>query len=420
MAANQTTIDFFLGKALAPSELRTAEWSAVPREIRERAFFMAAVEDAEILDQFRGKVEAIVRGEKSESEAAAELNDYLIARGYQPEPGTEGTIKDLRSLRRMRVALQTNVQAARSYGQWARQQGTLAAFPATRYSRGREADVPRDWPARWNAARAATTEVGCTLATGEDDMVALANHPIWTHPEFNEMGSPWTPFAFGSGMMTTPVSRKTAQALGLLDDAPAEMIAPQERSFNETLAATPDVAAQDLRTALAERLQGFALWDRGQGSRVTGEEEDNEAVPRRLIFTDPNGTRPGTVEEIAETIAAPLPVDPITGERFPQLQAEALELFATDPEAFGLRTNRDRWADFGRLVGRVLPNEAERRAFLSRVAEEARRKGTPGWLSRLGRVVGGALDDLFGDPADLPTRATTYAAMLRTILNYLR
>lgn len=351
---HQATLDFLRGKTSAPSELRTAEWLAVPREIRERAFFMAAVEDAEILDKFRAGVEAIARGEKSESEVMAELHDDLKARGYQPAPGQEGTIKDLRSIARMRVALRTNVEAARSYGQWRRQQQALAAFPATRYQRGRQANVPRDWPARWNAARAATAEAGATEATGEHDMVALANHPLWTDPEFNELGSPWTPFAFGSGMMTMPVPRAEAVALGLIPGKAAEgeeadflrgLLKPADRSFNETLATRPAVASQPLRDALADRLRGFAEWDGPV-----------------LRFTDPNGTRPGTAEEVARWITTPLPVDPATREPFPRMQARALVKWAEDHEAFAkdgrkpsIPWDRDLVADLLRSVSRVRP-----------------------------------------------------------------
>lgn len=378
MTPNQATLDFLRGKTSAPSELRTAEWSRVPAEIRERAFFMAAVEDVEILDRFRAEVEAIARGDKSESEAMAEMGDYLTARGYRPLPGQEGTIKDLSTLARQRVALRTNVEAARSYGQWVRQQQALAAFPATRYVRGREAMVPRDWPARWQAALAVVGLEGATPGDSEDDMIALANHPVWSDENFNRLGSPWPPFDFGSGMTTMPVSRREAERLGLLpedDDDSAEaahlrdMLTPQDRSFNETLEARPAVASQPLRDLLAERLRGFAKWD--------GEV---------LRFTDPNGTRPGSVEEIANRVTAPLPLDPATGRPFPSLQADAADEFILDPEEFARLPDRNRWTDFARLLGRapeVFP-PSRRDAILNLLASD---RGTdtepPTWLEKL-------------------------------------
>ncbi len=134
--------------------------------------------------------------------------------------------------------------------------------------------------------------------------------------------------------------------------------------MNETLQVTPAVESQTLRTALADRLQGFA--------------KTSEADPRVLIFTDPNGTRPGEPEEIAEVIATALPVDPSTGERFPQMQAAALDLFAADPETFAEGADRDVCHDFARLVARIAPNEKARRGWLSRLVEESRETGPSG------------------------------------------
>jgi len=349
MNPNQATLDFLRGKTSLPTELRTAELSRLPVEIRERAFFMAGVEDAEILDRFRAEVEAITRGERSESESKALLHDYLKERGYEPLPGQEGTIKDLRTIRRMNVALRTNVEAARSYGQWRRQQDALAAFPATRYVRGREAMVPRDWPAKWQAAMLAQGEAGATPGADEGDMVALANHGVWTDPDFNPLGSPWTPFDFGSGMMLLPVSRREAKELGLLPDPGDEsaeaihlrdMLTPQDRSFNESLQARPAVASQPIRDRVADRLKGFAEW---QGDT--------------LIFTDPNGTRPGTAEEVARWVSRELP------EGFDRLQATALAKWAEDHEVFARASkrkktipwDRDMVEDLLRSVRRVTP-----------------------------------------------------------------
>ncbi|HRQ89183.1 MAG TPA: hypothetical protein PLA50_10310, partial [Bacteroidia bacterium] len=140
--------------------MRTAEWSHVPLEIRERAFFMAAVEDAEILALFQRESRAIAAGESSNDESMRRIRTALEAMGYQPEAGEEGTIHDLRSLRRMRVVLDTNVEMARGHAMWVRAQGSILAFPAWRYIRAAHREVPRDWPGRWAAAREATVLAG--------------------------------------------------------------------------------------------------------------------------------------------------------------------------------------------------------------------------------------------------------------------
>jgi hypothetical protein len=414
-------IDYLSGKISVPSELRTAEWDRVPLWIRERSFFMAGVDDAEILDRFRGESEAIAKGEASESEARLRLRDFLEARGYAPEPGQEGTIKDLRSVERMNVALRTNVESARGWAQWQAQQspGALRAFPARRYHRGRSVQVPRDWKARWKRATAATMPEGAT--DGEGELVALLNHPLWRDREFNRFGMPHTPFDFNSGMTTSPESRTRAKELGLLPrpgdesesaQALRAIMAPAHTGMNEALQARPAVESQALRTALAERLQGFARWEPTRDAARAAEAEEDE-VMTLLVFTDPNGTRPGTPQTIAETIAAPLPVDPGTGERFPQLQADALDLFAEDPTAFAARAETDAWHDFARLMARIAPTETGRRDWLSRLVEESREPLPPGWI---GDIAGALLDrPEWRAAVATPDRVTRFSEMLRVI-----
>lgn len=224
---------------------------------------MSEVADIEILNRFRSGIESIVLGEKSESETMAGLHDFLKAHKYQPQPGQEGTLNDLRTIDRMRLVLRTNVEDARSHGQWARQQFALSAFPAWRYHRCCACETPLDWPSRWNAARSATTPDGATAATGEDDMIALVNHPLWTHSEFNDMGSPWTPFAVGSGMMTTPKSRNAAMVLGLLpdtgDDSPRAvrlraMLIPRQRGL-------PNPSTAEIRSSILAQCGVSARWE---------------------------------------------------------------------------------------------------------------------------------------------------------------
>ena len=411
-------IDYLTGQVSVPSELRTAEWDRVPLWIRERSFFMAGVDDAEILDRFRAEAEAIARGESSESESRLRMRDFLEERGYRPEPGQEGTIKDLRTVRRMNIALRTNVEMARGWAQWQAQNapGAIAAYPARRYHRGRQVQTPRDWPARWRAAISATAPEGAT--DGDGELIALLNHPLWTDPDFNRFGTPHTPFDFNSGMTTSPVDRDRATELGLMpspaDTSEAaefqrELLRPDHRAMNETLEASPAVESQTLREALADRLQGLARWSRDEGA---GDEE-----AERLVFTDPNGTRPGEPEEIAETIAAPLPTDPETGEPFPQMQAAALDLFAEDPETFAMGADRDVWHDFARLTARTAADERSRRGWLSRLVEESRDPAPPNWIE-------GAAFALLNLPAwrnatSIPSRVARYAAMLRILRGVL-
>lgn len=377
------TIDYLTGKAPIPSELRSADWDRAPLWVRERSFFMAAVDEAEILQLFQDEATKIAAGESTNDESKRRLRAALDARGYRPTPGQEGTIKDLRSLRRMDVVLDTNVEMARGYGEWLTAQETLASFPAWRYVRGRQAMVPRDWPAMWNSARSVTFPDGASEARPGDEtsMAALVNHPLWTEPGFNRFGAPYPPFQFGSGMTVTPMSRTDAKAEGLLPDrdtdpegfaATRALLRPQSRSLNESLEARPAVTSPALKKALGDRLRGYAEWVEDRNAR---RDEASASVERAaeavLRFTDPNGTRPGTPAEIAEIITRPLPIDPATGEPFPRHQLEALRNFAEDPEAFVKPAGRYRnqWNDLGRLIRRTADGDTTDR-FLRLLADE--------------------------------------------------
>lgn len=374
---SSATVDYLRQQAPIPSDLRTEDWDRVPLWVRERSFFMAAVDDAEVLQLYQSAAIEIADGTLTNDEAARRIRDQLDARGYAPEPGQEGTIKDLRSLRRINIALDTNVAMARGYGAWKRQQGALRAFPAQRYIRGRQAMVPRDWPARWNRARALTFDAGATAAQDEDSMSALVNHPLWTEPGFNRFGAPWPPFDWRSGMTVAPMSRTDARAAGLLPDrdtdpdafaATRALLQPQDRALNESLQARPAVTTPALRDALARRLRGYAEW--------SGDDT--------LVFTDPNGTRPGTVPQVADIITRPLPIDPGTGQPFPRHQLDALLALAEDPDAFAAPGSRyrNRYQDLARLIRRVADPEQTRRLMVA-LADygDANAAGIEPWLA---------------------------------------
>ena len=82
-------------KVSVPTELRTAELGLLPVWIRERSYFMAAVDRGEILDAFRTRAERVVAGDLTVHEARQQLHEDLDRMSYSPLPGQEGTIKDL-------------------------------------------------------------------------------------------------------------------------------------------------------------------------------------------------------------------------------------------------------------------------------------------------------------------------------------
>ena len=116
-----TGADFLRRKVNVPGELLTADWRATNDWVRERAYFMAGVAEANILQGFRDIATRREAGELSATEAREAAAEMLEGLGYEAAPGREGTIKDLRTPARQRVSLETNVAAARGFGLRARQ-----------------------------------------------------------------------------------------------------------------------------------------------------------------------------------------------------------------------------------------------------------------------------------------------------------
>lgn len=324
----------FARKRSLPTELLSADFDLVDGWLKERAFWMAGIADAEVLQAFRREIESMVRGESGGTESMGRLWSLLEQRGYTPPTGTEGTIKDLSTWNRMSVALDTNVRMARGYGMWFRAQKSLRAFPAWRFFRLGQRKIPRDWIRRWDEAKKRTDQV-----PGVGDFVALVNHPIWL--ELSAFDQPYPPFDYNSGMYVKAVPRSEAKKLGLLDDPRTKALweTPALRSPNASLQARPDISERTLRDALSERLRGLARWDGGT-----------------LIHTDPNGTRPMTARELADTWRAGLP------DEFKPRQRDAFLEWVRDSRAFNSRSREgdrfftpgsDRWSDFIRMIDRL-------------------------------------------------------------------
>ncbi len=287
-------------KQVTPRAMSTAQWDMVDAQIRERAFFMAGVDNARILSAFQHVAMEIAAGRMSLPEGRRKLREFLAAIGYEPAADDAGTLKDLTSRRRLDVALQTNADLAAGWAQ--RKAGLLdIANPGQELYRAKQARVPRDWASRWAEAAAAVNYEG--VARG-GQMVALKTSPIWV--ELSRFGYPYPPFDFNSGMWVRPVSDDDCEALGLLVDEEwlDKQLAAAEEGLNEgTEADCSDMSAEVL-----------AELDRALGS--VGEIVDGVARMR-----DVNGTTPYTAEEVAEVVGEDTP------EGVPNVQRDAAELW---------------------------------------------------------------------------------------------
>ncbi|MCW1913727.1 hypothetical protein OJ996_09085 [Luteolibacter sp. GHJ8] len=282
-----------------PAELTSQQWADVPREIRERAFFMSRVTDAEILQQFRTGLDDILAGNKGIDQVEKELWFYLRDVGYQPGEGKAGGLEDLSSAARIRTVLDTNIAMARGHAQWVKKQTLIDVWPFQRLVRISARDEKRPWVARWRQAMAELGENTKAVAVGSpnplaDDpledvfCVAPLNDPIWQ--AISIFDQPYPPYDWGSGVGVVAVDIAEGDRLGLKLDAADPALEPVVKSMNEGLEATPQVSDPVLRKSLEESLGRFGEWD--------GD---------KMIFTDPDGTRPMTAEKLKEVWDKPAP-----------------------------------------------------------------------------------------------------------------
>lgn len=391
-------------KVSVPSEMRTAEWSAVPQWLRERQFYSAGVARADILEVFRNEVAANVSGQSSIGQSRKNIEQFLDRIGYQPERGQAGTIKDLRSVRRIEVMLATNVRLLQGWAQKERGLKAIRAYPAWEFIRFEGRKKKRVWITRWLAA-------GGKLYAGR--MIALKDSPVWLelgNGDLDSLGVDYPPFAWGSGMGWRAVPFSKCKALGVLNgwkpplpkppklaqpDPPAggdddlatisvgEPPLPGEKipgravsgdpagwdgatlnlgepqrpgeaiprrplsSPNESLQTRPQITDGMMRKALADRMQGLAEW---QGDT--------------FVFTDPNGTRNMSADMLDAVWRRGMP------ERFHRetahgndeglFQRQALKRWVEHPEVFETSGNPnlsagrlDAYDDLVRLFNRI-------------------------------------------------------------------
>jgi hypothetical protein len=275
---NVTPQDYFRKKTPLPTELRTREFARLPLWIKEQSFFMAGVMRAEALNTFRQAAQGVIDGTVSEQEALRIIREGLKASGYKPEPGQEGTIKDLNSVHRQMINLRTNVSLAQGWAWDAKSRKNSDVFPARELVRGRRPEEPRLWQEKlWPEA------IGPSGSGAKPEkMAALIDDPIWIY--LSDFGTPYTPLKWGSGMNQLIVGIRDARKFGLLGPNETKKAQPAG-SLNETLEVQTQITDQQAREELLGDLRGLGTF------------RENA-----LVFTDPNGSRPWPVPMLAQLL----------------------------------------------------------------------------------------------------------------------
>ena len=238
-------------------KLTSAEWAKVPVALRERAQFSARVESARFLQAIQDKVSgrlawATERIAKSDTASGGnalfdrssfifDMRAIAIEEGLDTTtPNNYGSVRDIRSAKRLGLIWDMQTKQATEFARWKMDNDpdVLDGWPAQRLVRIEERERPRPswyWPDRWSESFAAVNGVGAI----DELMVALKTSPIWA--KLSMFGTPWPPFAWGSGMGLEDVDREEAESLGLI--APAQPVpAAEDPGFNSGF----ELGARDL------------------------------------------------------------------------------------------------------------------------------------------------------------------------------
>ena len=334
MPFSRTDEAYLRRKKDVPTDLTTREMQLLDAQLRERMFWSATVNNARVVQNMHAVTNALASGKISMSDARLTISKMLQKTGYKPADGTKGSIRDLTTTRRLNLILQTNLEMARGYAHHAEAQEDLDLYPCQELIRTRNSRVPRDWKTRWQTA-------GGKLYNGR--MIAEINSPIWKN--ISRFDLPYPPFDFNSGMGVMPVRRDEAIKLGVIS---ADNV--QERkelpSMNENIETTIENATPELQKQISDKLQGLAEW---QGNK--------------LVFTDPNGTKPYSDTAIVDILKNKITANIYGAGVDPNHQRNALIEWTKNSNYIKNHTTTDKAYHFGRLLNRIEPMESSEKIY---------------------------------------------------------
>lgn len=224
-------------REVLPSDFDTFQWRMVATAIKERAFFSSQVESARALQSMKDYLDdylAISRDpdgklvSQGRAEFVANMRELAISEGLgkvNPLTGEiipeidENDLTDIRSIARLQLIFDTQVESAQEYAYWKESMDPdlLWVFPAQRFIRVRPVMAPRPYHSANEGAVRRKDDLDFWLSMNQD------------------FGVPWGPWGFNSGMGVEDVPRDEAEALGLIQ--PGERIAIPDALFNQRLQA---------------------------------------------------------------------------------------------------------------------------------------------------------------------------------------
>ncbi len=333
-------------KGLYPTEWTEKEYSTLmSAQELERSFVMATVEDARILDANKSVASDIVAGKIDEREGRNRLRQFYDSIGYNASSDEQGSIKDLRSVQRMKATIDTNVALARGWKTVEDSKGSVT-YPALELYRQKMAAAPRDWSSRWAEAYA---EVGGEGAS-QSEWIALTSSPIWS--ALSRFNQPHPPFDYGSKMWVKRVALDKCVELGLI-------ASPSSPEGKQQLTTIKDERMDSLNADVEMSLPLENTELIGQVDQAL--EGLASRVGDKVVMADVNGTRRYTSEDLGRVLTTPNKAE------VPTLQREAAESWLTRPASLNSPETAEDYqhrGDMARAIERITP--APRGTVLSR------------------------------------------------------
>ena len=229
------------------TDLSSAELRGFSAQLRNRSVFSARTTNADYLKEVAKVVDDILDAKINQAEGRIRLMRKLKQLGYDPAvgfpqdmasipPAERGSLEDLSSAKRIDLILETNVRMARGYAQMVAGKDSYNryAYPGWELIRLYVRETPRGsaesksvgWFTRWHDAGDSVGWVGAV----KDPMIARKDSAIWqalgdgAGGYIDTLLNPFPPFAFGSGMAWSAVSRARCVELGLMvEDGKSEI-----------------------------------------------------------------------------------------------------------------------------------------------------------------------------------------------------
>jgi hypothetical protein len=260
----QEAVDVFSRKVPVGSTMSSREWELIQAEIRLRSMFSARVESERLLAEMQFRLQARIALAKKDGRTMdrgvfiEEMRAELTAAGYKRGEAKRGSLRDLKSSRRLGLIWDMNLAQAQGYAKWkaGMDPDVLQAVPAQELIRVRQRTEIRDWPQVWeDYGGRFYGQPSPDYPRAKGRMIALKTDPIWRR--ISRFKTPWPPFDWGSGMGLKNIRRDQAEALGLLGagEELTPLVVPFNAGMRMSIKDVPEDGRESLRSAFGDAIR---------------------------------------------------------------------------------------------------------------------------------------------------------------------